>query len=61
MNIVSRISFTLLVLGYFNCQAQIERKIDNYLNEIHQNHTIPGFAAVVVKEIQIIYKSGFGK
>ncbi len=61
MNTVLRISLALSFLGCFNGQAQMERKIDDYLKKVYQNHTIPGFAAVVVKDGEIVYKSGFGK
>lgn len=41
--------------------AQTNQQLDAYLTEVYQNHTIPGFAAVVVQEDQIIYSGGFGK
>nr|WP_299343396.1 serine hydrolase domain-containing protein [Allomuricauda sp.] len=61
MNTLLRISLALLLLGCFDGQAQIQGKIDGYLKKIYQKHTIPGFAAVVVKDGEIVYKSGFGK
>ncbi len=61
MNTVLRISLAVLLLGCFEGQAQIEKRIGGYLKKVYRNHTIPGFAAVVVKEGKIVYKSGFGK
>nr|WP_299338731.1 serine hydrolase domain-containing protein [Allomuricauda sp.] len=61
MNTVLRISLAVFLLGCFEGQAQIEDQIDGYLKKVYQNHTIPGFAAVVVKEDKIVYRSGFGR
>lgn len=41
--------------------SQISERLDNYLEHIFQNHIIPGFSVVVVKNDSIIYKRGFGK
>jgi len=61
MHSVLKILLILLLFGSFHGQAQAERKIDGYLKKVFHDHTIPGFAAVVVRDGEIIYKSGFGK
>lgn len=51
----------LLCLCFGNGQTQHQKRIENYLESVYQNHTIPGFAAVVVKDKEVLYRSGFGK
>ncbi|WP_422082851.1 serine hydrolase domain-containing protein [Ulvibacterium sp.] len=44
-----------------NGSAQELRTLDRYLNEIYENHVIPGFSVVVVNPKGYLYAKGFGK
>ena len=41
--------------------SQVSNKLDHYLEQVFQNHVIPGFSAVVVKDDNIIYKGAYGR
>ncbi len=50
-----------LVLLNPQIRSQESKRFDNYLNEVYENHVIPGFSVVVVNDRGIIYQKGFGK
>lgn len=56
----------LLVVLVFICEpflgsAQVQHKLEKYLNEVHDNHIIPGFAVIVIKKDSVLFVKGFGR
>ncbi len=51
----------MLVFYYAALHAQKLEQLDHYLEEVYENHIIPGFSVVVVDKNGPIYQQGFGK
>ncbi len=61
MKYTSRLFIVMsLLLSQFGLAAQLTNELNNYLQEVYENHTIPGFAVVVVKNNELVYAKGFG-
>ncbi|MEO0572224.1 MAG: serine hydrolase domain-containing protein [Bacteroidota bacterium] len=52
---------TLVLVSNYCIHGQESKNLDNYLNELHESHVIPGFSVVVVNKDGLIYQKGFGK
>jgi len=58
---IYRIVCLFVLVSPIKVSSQVPEELDSYLEHIFQNHVIPGFSVVVVKNDRIIYKRAFGK
>jgi CubicO group peptidase (beta-lactamase class C family) len=52
---------TIVLLLAQSVTGQIKPVMDAYLQQLHQNHVIPGFSVVVVNNKETLHSQGFGK
>lgn len=52
--------FTLVLLSQTVLTQTLPATVDRYLKRIYNNHIIPGFSVVVIKNDQVIFSKGYG-